>query len=483
MATSDAFPRTSLLEAFPEELLSIVCGYLIVDRLPKDDLSNFRLTCKNCAAAATPYLFQVQHVSLMLKSLQNLQSISEQPHLARHVREIWHEPRIMQVVGRSRYDALVPRTATHEEIERGWTRYWNWYCQQEYLLKMHYHSAVLTKVFHRLTNLRKIAIQLCGPMSYNLVRMAQQISLDGEELFSHTDVRYHDITGAKCLEAIVHACSLADTKLTSLTCDSVGAMFFQIRPEFMPLSVFQHLRNLDIAIFYGYTYVDEQSPDPVSRGLNRVLRSAVHLETLKITLYDGEGHTGRAQRRERGPFWDKAVSGVVLPKLERLKLFNVSGGRDSFVNFFTQHATSLIHLSLDNMHLMEDVREWHRVFHTIVTVMKCGVEIEGTWEGNWADKENPIQIISTRRQMEGEMVCLILEKYLEGETVDEHPSIEGLWDQIITTWSEQLSQTRAYDDSDGFEDQFYGGVDDHYDPIDMGSVGGYDFNHDYMSLL
>ncbi|PQE17753.1 F-box domain cyclin protein [Rutstroemia sp. NJR-2017a BVV2] len=460
MATPDAFTGKSLAETFPAELLSIICQYLIVDRLPKDDLANFRSTSKNCAAAATPYLFQSQHVSLILKSLQNLQNISEQPHLAKHVREIWYEPRLMESMYRSRYNDLVPPTVTPEEIKRGWTIYCDWFCQQKYLVKMHYLSAVLAKIFPRLTNLREIAIQVGGPMSYIFVRMAQQVWLDGEALISNTVAQHESMIGSKCLEAILHACSLADTKLTSLKCDSVGETFFMIRPEFMPSSVFQHLRDLDIVI-YDAAYT--QTSDTCSQGLNRVLRSAVHLVTLRIIIDAAGEYAGRTIRRmvyRPGPFWDNAMSEVVLPKLESLKLFNISGGRDRFIEFFTKHAASLNHLSLDNLQLMEDVREWYRVFHTIMTVLNCSVEINGTWEGKWADEQDHTQTIPMTCPMEGNMICVVLEEYLEGccITADEHPTVEGLWDQIIATCLErdrQMRETRNYDDSGDPEDHSY----------------------------
>ncbi|PQE25368.1 hypothetical protein CJF30_00000058 [Rutstroemia sp. NJR-2017a BBW] len=417
MATPDAFTGESLAETFPIELLSIICQYLTEDRLPKDDLANFRLASKNCAAAATPYLFQCQHVSLMLKSLQNLQNISEQPHLTEHVREIWFEPRLMERIGRPRYNALVPSTVTHEEIERGWAIYWDWFCQQDYLAKMHYHSAVLTKVD--------------GPMSYHFVRMAQQIWLDEQALISHPVMQHYDMIGTKCLEAILHACSLADTHLTSLKCDSVTEMFFMIRPEFMPSSLFQHLRVLDIALFHESEYMSVSNTD--SRGLNCLLRSTVHLVTLNITM--GASEESLASRQERGPFWDKAMSGVVLPKLQSLKLHDIAGGRDSFIEFFTRHAASLNHLYLDSLYLMEDVREWHRVFHIIMTVMDCSVEIYGDWKGKWADESDYTQNIVTTYLMEGKMICVVLQDYLNGRciTAGEYSTVEGLWDQIIAT--------------------------------------------------
>src|SRR4051812_17763324 len=135
MATSNAFPRTSFAETFPVELWGIVCKYLVANHLPKDNLCNFLLTSKKCATAATPYLFQSQHVSLMLKSLQNLQNVSEQPHLAKHVREIWYEPRLMNRLDRQHYNDLIQDPATSEDIERGWTIYLDWRFQQEYLAK------------------------------------------------------------------------------------------------------------------------------------------------------------------------------------------------------------------------------------------------------------------------------------------------------------------------------------------------------------
>jgi hypothetical protein len=457
MATPDAVSSKSLAETFPTELLSIICQYLVEDRLPKDDLANFRLTSKNCAAAATPYLFQSQHVSLILKSLQNLQNISEQPHLAKHVREIWYEPRLMKSMHRSCYDDQVPQTVTPEEIERGWTIYRDWFFQQKYLVKMHYLSAVLTKIFPRLTNLREIAIEVAGPMSYVFVRMAQQVCLDGEGLISNTYAQHESSIGSKCLEAVLHACSLANTKLTSLKCDSVGEMFFMIRPEFMPSSVFQHLRDLDILI-YDATYT--QTTDTCSRGLNRVLRSAVHLVALRINIDAAGEYAERSVRRmvsRPRPFWDNAMSEVVLPKLERLELFNISGGRDCFIEFFTKHAASLNHLSLDNLQLMEDVREWYRVFHTIVTALNCGVIINGTWEGKWADEQDHTQSIPMTCPMEGTMICEVLEAYLEGccVTAEEHPTVEGLWDQIIATCLERDRQMREAGNHDDSGDPEY----------------------------
>lgn len=77
----------SLVDVLPVEMIRAICENLLVE-----DVANFRLTSKVCAAAGVDRLVQVVYVTFTRESFQKLPNISKHPEISKHVITTWYEP-------------------------------------------------------------------------------------------------------------------------------------------------------------------------------------------------------------------------------------------------------------------------------------------------------------------------------------------------------------------------------------------------------
>ncbi|KAM3082617.1 hypothetical protein ACMFMF_002274 [Clarireedia jacksonii] len=494
MATLGATPGNSILDVLPTEIITMICGHLeegdgpyfspirqhmfYEKTLPRDALCNFRMASKDCAAATTSSLFQHLHIMYTQKSFQNLVDISKSAHLAKHVKSISYEPRMLSVVNKTDYCGSVRLGAyvagqpmpSDITIKQGYETYLSLVGEQQYIRKTSWDTAIFTLSIPRFTHLTAITINTENGPSYRAKQWLLPAFDWGCELYASP---YDPLTMReqyKPINAVITATALSDVKPSSLHICLAPAHFL------LSLNAFRHLRHLSLTLA---VYPKRERHESIE-GLKNLLESASGLESLSVghpilsgpigTKYDSLG------------VWDKVIAELTFPNLRRLELSALSGRPDSFMTFFERHARTLKHVALVSMRIVPDKVDWPDVLEVLRNLNLESAWFWGIWEGSFDENEHLRYFSRMYRELDGLPAHIWLERsVLESAPVfrEQVCTIIEVWTTIVqddpkhmTSDDEGDEDSEGEDDESEDEDDESEDEDDETDSEDASSIGG-----------
>jgi hypothetical protein len=459
MATLATTPAMSI-DALPTEIIAMVCGFLKegdfpsdslskkyhpeAKALPRDALCSFRLASKDCAAAATSYLFRHLHILYTKRSFQNLLNISKSAHLAKHVRSICYEPRTLKENLSEEhwadYCEMVQCGAEEPKLSisdirtgQRWEVFETLVSEQPYLRETAWISTIFTLAIPQFTCLDAITIDVdCDPSYRAQQLLPPPFDLDTilhEDLKDHMTMNEH----YQSIEALFVATALTNINLVTLHMLPVSEdllSYFHVT-ENVILPAFKHLRNLSMNIDHYHR------PDEINKGLENLLRSAPGLESLSIRFsFDFKWKS--ETKHTPSAVWDKTLAGLTFPNLQRLELSHLPTHPSSFIKFLERHATTLKHVVLDSMWLLPHPMDWHNIFDVLKDDLSLeSATFQGFWRGSSKDEERPHYYAHMDGNIDGYRAQECLEdRVLKRAPVlmEQFPTIEELWAAIVATF-------------------------------------------------
>jgi hypothetical protein len=432
MATLTEKPGMSILDVLPTEVIAMICSLLQkgeppdgvksqANALPRNALCNLRLASKNCAAAAESYLFRNLHILYTKRSFQNLLNISRSAHLAKHVRSLCYEPRILPkdfLIGgfAAYYEAEMiegPGTKPVLSMEQSYKAYQELSNEQEHIISSAWDLAIFTSSIARFPCLDTIAVDTESVPSYRAQQLVPPAYHCTDSLYESpyepdSRRRHRAITKAILVATALSTANLVKLHISlvdeQLLCSLYGA-------ENVIVPTFKHLRHLTMTL---YRYRDHGS----SKGLRDLLQFAPVLESLTIKFsYNNEF---RQPRRSAPIVWDNAVAGLFFPKLQRLSLSGLPVHPSSLTKFLVRHAKTLRGLILHSMYLLPDPMGWHNIIEVLRNDLSLEVVgISGTWGGAPKDGEGRRYLVRLDRNIDG---CPAY-KYVENRVLKKAPSL------------------------------------------------------------
>lgn len=327
-------------------------------------------------------------------SFERLAAISRHPVISQHVTHLFYEPDALAVYGSQRdWDAdvsscdlpirapAVPAYGTSErehrayqrarvkyaqdpchqlrrdERDQGYIEYQRLFSAQEQLRKEDFGAPVFLDAFSRLPKLVSISTSLGrNPMPGSPYLLAK---FKAGLLHPYGDLVQCHPTGVPQLRSLLLGSHHAGRQLTKLIIGDVNWQF--LRDEAGNMSRMKqsllHLRVLDLMISTGYD-LDEDEPGPeipecreflANYALYDFIKAAPELESLSIAF---DYHTTDCATQLKHIVCDHH-----WPNLERVEFDKIDATQTDFADFFTRHASTLKHLGLRNIRLVEQC-EW-----------------------------------------------------------------------------------------------------------------------------
>lgn len=391
-------PR-SYLDRLSPEILHLIC-----EELSEDDMPALRLQCKYLCEIATRRFLRSVHVRFKKTSIESLLELSKHPILSRNVETVMYEPNMVEKKPREKWEedtkviALSHRVShvpsppkesaserewrlfhrtlrkvftqeekayTQEELDIAWPIYQRYLYEQDVMIDQDYASQDLLQAFQGFQNLTAIYINYgwglwpgntsVNPYEDGLCKAVGRGNSDDDTA-----------RGLKETMPLLRKLSEADLGLRSLRIGSLNWRFFEEfedggeQPNIFGnmKKMVKSLEDFELVIT---TWTDiEAADDPeeyedeevsecreyLENGvLGRLLAAAPDLRKLAIAFDAYE---------IRCPIDFKYLAlDTHWPYLHTVSLDSVDAHEDDWMGFFERHATTIKHLSLNMIRLLE----------------------------------------------------------------------------------------------------------------------------------
>jgi len=375
------------MEALPLEIVHLVLSFL-----PTNDLSNWRLSSKECAKAGERHLVQDLHVMYNAKSFFNLLHISRHPSLSKYVRSIFYEVRYMEEVDQTEFEENILEDHPQYDCQdakaiifNAWTAYKRKLDEQRYIKKTSYDVSVFTQAFARFPLLKRIEVSSEYNEPSEILKRAYEgtmavsgLMLDGGEM------NEDDETGTRALMTVLLAAAGMEPGLEYLNAHRIHWSFFSAKPLPLHIPAYRNLRHLDLEFEADFGDFDEQEIVEARHvELGKVIRSATGLETLRL-VFDEPDMNPKAVHNQHllnvPVVWERITGDTTWPKLRSLELQVATCSETEIMRFFTRHAGTLKSIKLVNMWLTNCTNGWLNVFKVMKNSLKLGeVDLGGFW--------------------------------------------------------------------------------------------------------
>ena len=375
----------SPLEKFPRELL-----YDVVSALPKQDLFRVRLVSKTLATAAASCLFQTIPVWLGLKSLDQFKAISEHPLLSQFVKEIVFSP--LRFIDHGTVDQYLDHIRHLTSRRSAWNgdfqvltsaghiaAYESYIEAQRHLSSQGIDSRILVDGMRRLPKLSSITIDFLnfnigcselmsafGTLEAKLLltydcehllplvfgaMIASKAAITTFKLGEHEEFRQGPSQrfGTKC--SLVESSDLARTHERNYPRTISSEALFNtsyLADEPKGRKALGKLRALEISSIETNVDHGEELGETMT-AIHQIIGLSPNLE--KVTLGEISDKISGEIPSLRGVF-----GSTTLPRLRKLDMYNYGCEINDMVDFFRNHAPTLVEVRLGWMTLLDG--EW-----------------------------------------------------------------------------------------------------------------------------
>lgn len=365
-----------------------------------NDLTNFRLINKRCAAIGAKELCRSLHVMFTVKSFQNLLNIARDPVLREYVFEVTYDAVLLEKVVEAEYKERVLQEwlDMNSEFDAGedyedfedltktmfvdeWKAYKSMLDAQEHLKAFNFDSATFAEAFSHLPNLRSIRIDL-DPDTYSIPSSPTYLAYEDTEASLGgllTGRLEDDELSSRVLGSSILTIPRI-SKVESLRLLSISWSFFKPPPQGLdpyPMMI-SKLRYLNLK----FQNTERKQVVECHKNLGNALRSSPGLEHIRLcfgTHYPLHDQYNHWKLNVRTTIQD-IFGDYTWPKLRTLKIAVLTSSEPKLTSFLRRHVSTLTHLKLESMLLTGSNHGWGRILGLLrngLTLEK--VELAGAW--------------------------------------------------------------------------------------------------------
>lgn len=250
------------------------------------------------------------------------------------------------------------------EMDQGYIEYQRLFAAQEQLRKQDYGAPILLDVFSRLPKLVSIFTSLGCNLIFSSPYLMANFKAGLRRPYG--DIGHGQPTGVPQLRSLLLGSHHAGRQLTRLFIGDVNWQFLREGADNISMmkQSLHHLRMLELTISTGYDF-DEGEPGPEipecrqflrNKALCNFLKAAPELEVLAIAF--------DCYTQDCATELKHIVHDHTWAKLKRVEFAKIDATEADFANFFSRHSSTLRHLGLRAIRLLERGK-WVSTFENI----------------------------------------------------------------------------------------------------------------------
>lgn len=367
----------------PPEVAHTICSYL---PLGGPDIANLRLVSRFWTDVATPRLLPRVHLIFHLDSFKRLAAISNHSVISQHVTHLFYEPDALRLYesqqewendilgsssaieipsepepGASERDYHVYNRACvkyaqdprHQlQKDQSYMGYRRLLVGQERLQEQNYGASIISDALSRMPKLYSISMSLgCISMPSSLY-LCKGFKVGFERPYG--DVSHGPAARILQFRSMLLGSHHAGRQLTRLVIGGLNWQFLRDETESMSMmkQSLRQMRVLDLNITNGNSSdeveigvgVSECREYLANHALCEFIKAAPDLESLSIAFRYSSGGSTRLKHIVCDQQWTK---------LKRVEFEGIDATQTDLANFCTRHASTLKHLGLSAMRLLE----------------------------------------------------------------------------------------------------------------------------------